>query len=235
MTEWLPEEEIYLHSILRACETLSNAYLENHRHWRRIETRMKIPMIIVGSFTGITSFGSNTFPSMIKKWIPISVGIISMGIAIMNTIESYFRVGDNSTSSHNTANAFQQLREDINKELSIPTQDRQAAGITFVRDIYTRYQQILSQAPLLDEGDMKYVEEVTQQKLKVLRKRNMKDLLHEEFEIEKEYEDKLTKKKTTLLEPLTKFKHLSFALRETPKLRDNVLYETPEIIPITEE
>lgn len=231
MSEWLPEEEIYLHSILKACENLSNCYLAKHKKYKQIETRIKIPMIIIGSFTGITSFGSETFPPEAQKYISISVGVITVSIAIMNTIESYFRISDTANSSLNASTAFQQLREDINKELSIPTVDRQAAGITFVRDVFTRYQQILSQAPILDDdASMKYVEEVTTQKLKVMKKRNQKDLFHQEMQIDREYIETMKSNKPPSPSLLQKFqsKRFSFAYRIPPNVES-------EIQPVDEE
>lgn len=233
MTEWLPEEEIYLHSILKACETLSNSYLAKHKKYKTLETRIKIPMIVIGSFTGITSFGSETFPPEAQKYISISVGVITVCIAIMNTIESYFRIADTANSSLNASTAFQQLREDINKELSIPTVDRQAAGITFVRDIFTRYQQILSQAPILDDDvSMKYIEEVTTQRLKVMKKRNQKDLFHQEIEIEREYMNSLNSHKPPSPSLLQKMrsKRFSFAHPLPPSFQ-----RESEIQPIDEE
>lgn len=208
MNDWLPQEEIYLHSILKSCEQLSNIYLEKHRVWKRIQTRIKIPVIIIGSFTGITSFGAETFPKSFQKWISISVGVITVSIAILNTIESYFSIGDIANSSLNVSIAFQQLREDINKELSIPNEDRQATGVIFIRDIFTRYQQILSQAPVLDDGNMKYIDEVTTQKMRVMKKRTDKEFIHEELEIEKEYQEKINPK---LVKSQTLLRHLGLS------------------------
>lgn len=239
MNEWLPEEEIYLHSILKACETLSNAYLAKHIKYKTLETRIKIPMIVIGSFTGITSFGSETFPEAAQKYISISVGVISIGIAIMNTIESYFRITDTANSALNASTAFQQLREDINKELSIPTIDRQAAGITFVRDIFTRYQQILSQAPILDDNEsMKYVEEVTTQRLKVMKKRNQKDLYHQEVEIDREYIDAMNSNRPLSPSLLTKIRSMRFSFARNPVFtRESEIQREiqREIQPIDEE
>lgn len=169
---WVPDEEIYLNSILVSCEKLSNDYLVQYRKWKFVQASIKIPVIIVGSFTGITSFGTETFPLDAQKWISIGVGIITVGIAILNTIESYFKVGENANSSLNTSVAFQQLREDINKELSIPEDDRSAPGVTFLRDVFTRYQQIISQAPTLDDGAVTYIDKVIQKKINVMIKKN---------------------------------------------------------------
>ena len=169
---WTQEEEIYLHSIQLSSEELSNTYLNTFRRLRNIQAKIKIPIIIVGSFTGITSFGTDTFPQKAQKWVSIGVGIISIVIAVLNTIESYFKIGENANAAINTTNALQQLREDINKELSLPAIDRQAPGLTFLRDCYTRYQQIISQAPILNDGGVFYVAALASSKLNSIIKKN---------------------------------------------------------------
>jgi len=169
---WTQEEELYLHCIQQSSEQLSNTYLNTYRQLRSIQAKIKIPIIIVGSFTGITSFGTDTFPQQAQKWVSIGVGIITIIIAILNTIESYFKIGENANSAINTTNALQQLREDINKELSLPPLDRQAPGLTFLRDCYTRYQQIMSQAPILNDGSVFYVSALSASKLNSIIKKN---------------------------------------------------------------
>lgn len=184
---WNQDEEIYLHSIQKSCESLSNQYLDKHRKWRLLQAKIKIPVIVIGSFTGITSFGTETFPLESQKWISVGVGVITVGIAILNTIESYFKIGESANAALNASNALQQLREDINKELSIPEEDRQSPGITFLRDCFTRYQQILNQAPTLDHGKVNYIDALITNKINVMIKRNNKRYLKEEEEIDKHY------------------------------------------------
>lgn len=150
---WLPEEEIYLHSIQNSCEELSKLYLDKYKECKSLQTKLKLPAIIIGSFTGIASFGTETFPKHLQKYVSISVGVITISIAILNTIESYLKVGENTSSSITAATALQKLREDINKELCIPTPDRVDNGIVFLRDVFTRYLQILNQAPVLDKQE----------------------------------------------------------------------------------
>lgn len=170
---WTEEEELYLQSIQDSCEKLSAVYLAGYKRLHRIQAKIKIPVIIIGSFTGITSFGAETFPKYAQKWVSVGVGVVTIGIAILNTIESYFKISENCNAAINTTNALQQLREDINKELSLPTNDRQAPGLTFLRDIYTRYQQILSQAPMLDDGSISYINALAAPRLNSIIRKNI--------------------------------------------------------------
>lgn len=181
---WLPDEEIYLHQIQKSCENLSKLYLAKYRACKSLQTKLKLPAIVIGSFTGIASFGSSSFPPDSQHYVSIGVGIVTMCIAILNTIESYLKVGENTNSAISAATALQQLREDVNKELCLPASDRIDSGIVFLRDIYTRYVQILNQAPVLDEQEnMAYVDTMIYNKInRLIRKndnyieRNSKDL-----------------------------------------------------------
>jgi hypothetical protein len=158
---WLPDEEMYLQSIKTSCEHLSKLYLEKYRKCKSLQTKLKLPAIIVGSFTGVASFGTDAFPLPGQKYVAIGVGIVSICIAILNTIESYLKVGENTNSAISAATQLQQLREDINRELCLPSNDRVDSGIVFLRDVYTRYIQILNQAPILEnQENMAYTETI---------------------------------------------------------------------------
>lgn len=170
---WLPDEEIYLHSIQKSCEQLTKLYLKKYKQSKALQTKLKLPAIIIGSFTGVASFGTESFPGHSQKYVSIGVGIISICIAILNTIESFLKVGETTNSAINTALALQQLREDINKELCLPSPDRLDAGIIFLRDVYTRYVQILAQAPVLeDQENMAFVDTLISKKISKLIRSN---------------------------------------------------------------
>lgn len=130
-------------------EKLAAKYLALYNHLARIQGRIRVPIIIIGSFTGITSFGSETFPRSTQKWINIGVGIVSVCIACVNAIESFLKIGENTNSAMSATIALQRLRENITKELSIPIETRTSNGSIFLRDCYTVYQQILIQAPFM--------------------------------------------------------------------------------------
>jgi hypothetical protein len=180
---WLPEEEMYLHSIQKSAESLAAIYMSEFRHLRTVQAKFKIPIIIVGSFTGVTSFGTEIFPKGAQKWIAVGVGVVSICIAILNSIESYLKIGESANAAINTSNALQQLREDINKELSLPIEDREAAGITVLRDCYTRYQQIVSQAPPLDQTKLYYIEALAAPKIELMIQKNASKIAEDESKL----------------------------------------------------
>lgn len=146
---WLKQEEEYLTNIKGSSLSLSQSFHKVYFRKKKFQSRLRIPAIIVGSFTGVASFGTSTFPKNMQRWVAIIVGLVNIGIAVLNTIESFFKVSEDMTSARNTSEQLRKLAEDIDRELALPQIDRETSGIIFLREAYTRYQQILNQAPML--------------------------------------------------------------------------------------
>ena len=149
MSIWREEEIRYLQTLENSCIELSREYHIIYFKRRTSQNKFKIPAIIIGSFTGVASFGSSAFPPHFQKWISISVGLINVAIAILNTLESFLQLGEELNASKSASEQLKKLAEDINRELSLEISTRQTSGVIFLRDSYTRYQQILSTAPIL--------------------------------------------------------------------------------------
>lgn len=144
---WLMEEELYLRDLSRLCQELSNKYKLYYELYKKRQARFRIPSIIISSVTGLLSFGSTNYPEDSRKYVSITVGIASLFISLLNTIETYMKIGENMTGSAQASNELQKLKEYIDMELSLPLDDRPTQGIIFLRDCYTRYERILDIAP----------------------------------------------------------------------------------------
>lgn len=144
---WLYEEELYLRELSRLCQELSNKYKLYYELYKKRQARFRIPSIIISSVSGLLSFGSTNFPMNSREYVAIMVGIASLCIAILNSIETYMKVGENMAGSAQASIELQKLKEFIDMEISIPIDDRPTQGIIFLRDCYTRYERILDIAP----------------------------------------------------------------------------------------
>ena len=51
--KWLPEEEAYLREIILNCDKLAGIYKEVFAKYKRFQSKLKMPAIVIGSFTGI--------------------------------------------------------------------------------------------------------------------------------------------------------------------------------------
>lgn len=190
MASWRAEEEEYLRNLEMSCVELSREYHSIYFKLKTTQNKFKIPAIIIGSFTGVASFGSSTFPQSYQKWISVSVGLINVAIAILTTLESFFKLGEDLNASRTCSEQLKKLAEDINREMSLDVSTRQTSGIIFLRDVYTRYQQILSTAPVLQSYYISHIiipkttEKLSQKLAKVFLDRRKTSENSSEFDLE---------------------------------------------------
>jgi hypothetical protein len=149
--EWNDEEVEYLRLLESCSRSMARDYHKVHFAMRSLQNKLRIPTIIIGSFTGVASFGTSTFPKEYQSRVSIFVGLINVAIAIFQTIESFFKIGENINLSATASSQFIKLADDICKELALEARNRETSGAHFVRDCHTRYQQILSIAPMLSQ------------------------------------------------------------------------------------
>jgi hypothetical protein len=153
---WYEEEERYLKILHDMCVQLAKEYMQLYVHSHKIQTKLRLPSIILSSLSGVASFGSSSFGDKIQRYISISVGIVNVGIAIVQTYESYLKIGEIVSKSLSCSISFKKLADIIYCEIFIPVEDRNANGITFLRDCFSRYQTILDQSPPLEFHGLKY-------------------------------------------------------------------------------
>lgn len=146
-TKWLPEEEVYLRELSKLCQELSSKYKRYYELYKVRQAKFKIPSIIISSVTGLTSFGTSNFPEAYQKWVSIAVGASSLFIALLNSIESYMKIGETMSGCLQTSMSLQKLKEFIDIELALPLDDRNTQGILFLRDCYSKYEKILDLSP----------------------------------------------------------------------------------------
>lgn len=151
---WCEKEEEYLRQLHDNCVMLSKKYMTLYIKTHSKQTKLRIPTIILSSCTGVASFGSTSFPLKFQKYVSIVVGIINVGIAMIQTYESYLKIGDIVSKSLSVSTSFKKLADDIYCEIFIPVEDRANSGIMFLRDCFTRYQTVLEQCPPLYDSEM---------------------------------------------------------------------------------
>lgn len=156
--KWFEEEEMYLKVLHDICVQLAKEYMQLYIYSHKIQTKLRLPSIILSSLSGVASFGSSSFGDKIQRYISISVGIVNVGIAIVQTYESYLKIGDIVSKSLSCSSAFKKLADTIYCETYIPIENRNANGITFLRDCFASYQTILDQAPPLEFHGKPYSE-----------------------------------------------------------------------------
>ncbi|QIG60185.1 hypothetical protein [Dishui Lake large algae virus 1] len=155
---WCEREEEYLQLLQKTCLELSEVYRLLYISTSKIQNKLRLPAIILSSLSGAASFGSASFaeatanPARSQNYISISIGIVNVFIAMIQTYESFKKIADTVSKSISTSTALKKLSEDIHCMVFIPTGDRDTAGIMYLRDAFNRYQSIMDQAPPLEHA-----------------------------------------------------------------------------------
>ncbi len=153
--KWYDREEEYLGYLRDACCELSNVYMELYLRTHKIQTKLRLPVIALSSCSGVASFGSSAFTPIIMRYISIGVGVVNVFIAIVQTYESYLKIGDIVSKSLSASQSLKKLADHIECEIFIPIEDRESSGVTYLRECFSRYQAIIDQAPPLESLDDK--------------------------------------------------------------------------------
>lgn len=149
---WHEAEEGYLKQLHDLSLRLSKKYMDLYKVVHAKQTNLRLPAIIMSSLSGVASFGTTTFPSYTQRYVSIAIGLINVSIAMIQTYESYLKIGDIVAKSLTVSTSLKKLADDIFCELFIPVVDRNDDGIVFLRDCANRYQVIIEQAPpFMDE------------------------------------------------------------------------------------
>lgn len=144
---WYPEEEAFLRSLRDTCRTLADVYRRQHRRRTIQHAFFRVPTLVLGSIAGASSIGTSSFPKEWHTWVSIGVGISSMVVTIMHSVESYMRIAESMAASLQATYGFQKLGDAIEVELALPEEERTSQGSLFLRDVFQRYQQLRELAP----------------------------------------------------------------------------------------
>ena len=150
---WLQAEQAYLEKMSETCKRLTDKFKLIKSRYGKYQARFRIPSIILSSVTGLFSMGNSNFPAGYQQYVSIGVGIVSVSIAVLGSIESYMQIGDIMSRSIQAASTFHKLKEKIDCELALPIKDRRVSGLLFVRECALEYHKAFALGGSLIKAD----------------------------------------------------------------------------------
>ena len=147
MNCWKPDHEAYLRELSRLCETLSMRYRQEYERFRMLEARFQLPAIVISSGLGVSAFGNNQFSSSTQRSLNIAMGLVGLGLGILNSVQSYLKIAATASGCLLTSANLQKLKESIDLELSISVADRTNGGIVFLRTAASDYEKFIDASP----------------------------------------------------------------------------------------
>jgi hypothetical protein len=75
------------------------------------------------------------------------MGVVGLGLGIMNSIQSYLKIGTTMSGCLLASVNLSEVKENIDLELSLPVEDRGNSGIVFLREAFNNYERHIDSAP----------------------------------------------------------------------------------------
>lgn len=124
----IPEWNNQQAKLLQGWAEIASCYrwLHNQAHlaYKKQNMRFMIPLIIMSTITGTANFAQNTFPVIIRPYVPQLIGAINLFCAILTTLYQFLKISENMEAHRITSINFGKYSRNITVELSLPVKDR---------------------------------------------------------------------------------------------------------------
>ena len=109
---WTPKVEKLLQDWHRRVYAAQTAYYEEAERFRRRNYQLGIPVVIISSLVGTA-----VFADVQTKWL---VGSVSILAAVLASLQTFLKFGENATLHGAAADWFAAIRRDIEQTLALP-------------------------------------------------------------------------------------------------------------------
>jgi hypothetical protein len=116
---WTPKMEELLQDWRKRAYAAQTAYYDVAEQFRRWNYRLGIPVVVVSSLVGTAVFADVGKSSW--KWV---VGLVSILAAILASLQTFLKFGENATLHGAAADWFAAIRRDIDEVLALPPEMR---------------------------------------------------------------------------------------------------------------
>lgn len=148
---WSQEHEDTLIVLHKYSNMLAQKYHDSYVEYKKTLYRYRIPIIIISTLTGFISIANaGYFPIVWAKYVSLAVGLSNLVVSIISTIENLKKINENMNLSFAAHDRFSILANTISITLRIPRPQRDSDGSTYVKTIFTEFQQTLSKSPILN-------------------------------------------------------------------------------------
>jgi hypothetical protein len=138
---WNPALERVIQKEGEGAESLYWLHNEAARWAQFRNDAIQIPSIIIATLTGFLSATEGVLP-------PVAIGVFSVGVGILNTINSYFKFSQRSEAHRITSLLYLKTYKDIECQLSLPVDQRKDAEV-MLADLRGLLERVSETAPPL--------------------------------------------------------------------------------------
>ena len=160
---WSAQLEDIIAKEVERCSGLAWLHTKAEIESSTYNTYVQVPVIILSTLAGTASVGSSTLFGGSTTISGIAIGLVSIGVGILNTLGGFFAFAKRSESHRIAHLNYSKLASKIAIELSLPRQERMKAEIllAYLRETMERLAETTPNCPLniIKEFNEKYKNE----------------------------------------------------------------------------
>ena len=148
--EWSTQLEDILAKEGERCSGLAWLHTRAEILTSRYNAYVQVPVIILSTLAGTASVGSSTLFNGDTKSASIAIGLVSIGVGVLNTLGGFFAFAKRSEAHRIAHLSYSKIASKISIELSLPRSERIKAEslLTYVRETMERLAETTPICPL---------------------------------------------------------------------------------------
>lgn len=157
---WHSQHEMILKSWGESCSCYRYLHYKAYQQYKKSSFRYTLPIIIISTVTGTANFAQDTFPEIVRPFVPAVIGGMNLFAAILTTVSQFLKVNELMESHRVSSIHYGKLSRSIRLELSLPKTERTHDGNSMVDICKTEYDRLIEQSPPIPALILKQFEEL---------------------------------------------------------------------------
>jgi hypothetical protein len=163
---WHPQHEQILKNWGEAAACYRYLHYKAYIMYKRMCFRFTLPIIILSTITGTANFAQESFPLVVRPYVPSMIGTLNLTAAILTTIQQFLKVNELMESHRVSYIHYGKLARTIRLDLTLPITERSHDGNGMVSSCRTEYDRLIEQSPpmpsdILKTFDKKFPEDTS--------------------------------------------------------------------------
>lgn len=143
---WTEDHEMILKQIAEKASCYRYINFECYNHYKKIDQRFALPVIVLSTLAGSASLGSGNVPTY-ATIITLSSAVINIVTGILGTLQKFLNTTELTTQHYTSSVEYGRLSREIGIMLNLPKQDRTQEGPKFLEYAKGDYNRLVDQTP----------------------------------------------------------------------------------------
>ena len=149
---WVQNHENALLIIHKYSKLLTERYHNEYHVYKKRLYHYRVPTIIISAIAGLASISNSGYvPKNYFKFVSLFVGMLNMIVGVINVIENFRKIDVTVNKSYSSYVGFKNISNELSVILRLPVNERDGNGYTIVNAFYSKFQQLLSDSPILKD------------------------------------------------------------------------------------